>query len=81
MAAKIGIITHYYDKLGVGIVKLSRALKKGDPIKVTGSTTDFEQVVDEMQYDHKELESAKKGQEVGIKMDEKVREGDEVTSV
>ena len=78
--AKIGTITHYYDKLGVGIVKLDKALKKGDTIKITGGVTDFEQEVAEMQFDHKELATGKKGQDVGIKMDEKLREGDKVTS-
>ena len=31
-----------------------------------------------MQYDHKDIAEAKKGQEVGIKVVGKVREGDEV---
>lgn len=75
---KIGTVTHYYTNIGVGIVKLSGPLKVGDTVKFSGSTTDFEQAVTEMQYDHKDLEEAKSGQEVGIKVDDKVREGDEV---
>ncbi|OGH47934.1 MAG: hypothetical protein A3A51_00340 [Candidatus Levybacteria bacterium RIFCSPLOWO2_01_FULL_39_10] len=75
---KLGVITHYYDKLGVGIVKLEQDLKVGDKLKFQGNKTDFEQIVEQMQFDHKDIEEATKGQEVGIKLDEKVRDGDEV---
>ena len=50
---KIGEITHYYSNIEVGIIKLSDKLEVGDKIHVQGSTTDFEQDVAEMQYDHK----------------------------
>lgn len=75
---KIGTVNHYYTNLGVGIVKLARALKVGDTIRFEGSTTGFEQEVTSMQLEHKEVEKGKKGQEVGIKVDEKVRDGDDV---
>jgi putative protease len=75
---KIGEITHYFDKIGVAIVKLSAPLKVGDKIKVKGATTDFEQTVDSMQVDHQEVESAESGRELGIKVTEKAREGDDV---
>ena len=75
---KIGEITHYFDKIGVAIVKLSAPLKVGDTIKVKGATTDFEQTVDSMQVDHREVESAKSGDELGIKVADKAREGDDV---
>ena len=75
---KIGVVTHYYTGLGVGIVKLAGQLKVGDKLKFKGGTSDFEQEVSEMQFDHKEIKAGKKGQEVGIKVKDKVREGDEV---
>jgi len=78
MEKKIGEVTHYYGKIEVGIIKLSAALKVGDRIRIKGAHTDFQQTVDSMQYDHKPLETAKKGQEVGLKVKEKVHEGDEV---
>lgn len=73
---KVGVITHYYDKIGVGIVKFASPVKVGDTLKFSGSSTDFEQTVNQMQFDHKDIDFAKKGQEVGIKLDNKVREGD-----
>lgn len=78
---KIGEITHYFDKIGVAIIKLSAPLKVGDNIKVKGATSDFEQAIESMQVEHADVESAESGQELGIKVSEKAREGDEVLKV
>lgn len=78
MEKKIGEVTHYFGHIPAGIVKLSGKLSKGDTVHIKGSTTDFTQEVASMQVDHKDIDSAKKGDEVGIKIDERVREGDEV---
>lgn len=75
---KIGIVTHYFSHIGVGIIKLDGELKVGDKVKIEGHTTNFEQEISKMQFDHKDIEKGKKGQEVGIKIDNKVRDGDKV---
>jgi putative protease len=77
----IGEVTHYYGGLGVAIVKFKETVNKGEALHFKGAHTDFTQSVDSMQYDHKDIDSAKKGLEVGIKVSEKVREGDEVYRV
>lgn len=77
----IGMVTHYYGNIEVGIIKFNKAMKAGDMIRFKGATTDFEQAIKGMQYDHKEVPAAKKGQEVGMKVDDKVRDGDEVFEV
>ena len=74
----IGEVTHFFSGIQVAIVKFNREVKVGETVKFKGATTDFSQEIDSMQYDHKDIKSAKKGQEVGIKIREKVREGDEV---
>lgn len=74
----IGVVTHYFSHLEVAIVKFSKSIDVGAKIRFKGSTTDFEEPIKSMQYDHKPIETAKKGQEVGIKVGDKVREGDEV---
>ena len=74
----IGKITHYYDKIEVGIIELSAPLKVGDEIHIKGNDVDFNQVVESMQADHKSIEKAKKGDMVGLKMEEEVKEGNEV---
>lgn len=74
----IGVVTHYFNHLSVAIVKFKSPVSKGVKVKIKGHTTDIEQEIAEMQYDHKDIETAKKGQEVGIKVKDHVREGDEV---
>lgn len=69
----IGVVANYFDHVGVAAVKLETGLKKGDKIRVAGGLTDFEQTVDSMQIQHKVITEAKKGDDVGIKLKEKVR--------
>ena len=74
----IGTVTHFYGHLEVAIVKFNKAVPVGTRVRFKGATTDFEETIGSMQYDHKPIESAAKGQEVGIKVEGKVRDGDEV---
>jgi len=75
---QIGRITHYYSKIGVGIIELSGKISVGDNLHFKGNSTDFEEEVKTLQVDHEEVDSAKKGDQVGIKVPEKVRDGDKV---
>ncbi len=77
----IGKITHFYSNLGVAIIELLDSLAVGDRIKIKGATSDFEQDVDSMQIDREPIEKAKKGDIIGLKVGEKVREGDEVCKI
>ena len=70
---EIGVISHFYSKLSVGIIKLSDALKVGDTIHIKGAHDDFTQTIDSMQVDHKSVTEGKKGNEVGIKVTGKVQ--------
>ena len=74
----IGAVTHFYGDISVAIVKFKKVFKVGEKVHFKGATTDFKETVKSMQYDHKPIKVAKKGQEVGIKVGDKVREGDEV---
>ncbi|TSC95753.1 MAG: hypothetical protein Athens101410_340 [Parcubacteria group bacterium Athens1014_10] len=78
----IGKITHYFDKIGVAVLELTKAgLKVGETIHVTGHGADFTQAVGSMQVEHENVEKAKKGDAVGMKIDEPVKEGAEVYKV
>ena len=77
----IGEVTHYYGDLKVAVVKFSRGVEAGEKVHFKGATTDFEQALDSMQLDHKAIEEVKKGKEVGVKVKDKVRAGDEVYEV
>lgn len=78
---QIGIIRHYYSKIDVAVVDITGTLNVGDEIHVKGATTDFTVKVDSMQIEHKEVEKATKGQSIGLKVPEKVRESDIVYKV
>jgi len=75
---EVGEITHYYGHIQVAVVKVKDTLNKGDKVNIKGHTTDFEQKISSMQVDHKEIETAKKGQEIGMKVKETVRKGDKL---
>jgi len=78
----IGKITHYFTNIGVAVVEItSGGLKVGDKIHIKGGNTDFEQKVESMQVEHEGVEKAKKGEGVGLKVNEYAREGDEVYKV
>lgn len=79
---KIGKVTHYYDKIEVAIVELDGTLAVGDKVKfVRGGEDLFEQEVDSIQIEHEKVDSAKKGDVVGLKTKEMVKEGAEVFKV
>lgn len=77
---QVGSVTHYYDKIGVAIVKTTKTIKSGDKLRFGDEENGFEQTADSMQFDHKGIDEAKKGQEVGIKVEQKVKEGTPVYS-
>ncbi len=78
----IGRITHYFSHLSVGIIELTDGeLQVGDTIHIKGKHTDFTQTLDSMQIEHQNVTQAKKGKVVGIKVQEKVRENDQVFRV
>ncbi|MBO8182882.1 MAG: translation elongation factor-like protein [Archaeoglobus sp.] len=75
---EVGTVTHYFSKVGVAAVVLTKTLKKGDKIRIKGATTDFEQVVESMEIDRKPVDVAMPGDMVGIKVKERVRKKDKV---
>jgi translation elongation factor EF-1alpha len=77
----IGEVTHFYKNIGVAIVKFNTKVPAGTKVAFKGATTDFEETLASMQYDHKAIDEATKGKEVGVKVKEKVREGDLVYPV
>lgn len=75
---KIGEITHYFSKIGVAIIQLRGALSIGEKILIKGTTTHIEQDVTSMQIEQKDIIKAKRGQNIGLKVDGKVRKKDKV---
>ncbi len=77
----IGKITHYFGNIGVAVIELSGKLKVGETIRIIGGETDFTQTIDSMEIEHKKIEEAKKGNSVGLKTAQKVRDGYKVYKV
>ena len=79
----MGEITHYYDKIGVAVVKIAGGdLKVGDKVKLTDSQgEEFEQEIKSMQIEHAKIEIAKKGDEFGLKVDKSVKDKSAVVKV
>ena len=74
----IGKVTHYFDKISVAAIKLTGDLKSGDQIHLVGHGADFTQTVASMQVDGQEVTAAKAGDEIGLKVDSKAKEGVDV---
>ena len=79
---EIGKVTHYFTKIGVCVIEITKgSLKVGDKIQIKGSTTDLTMAVESMQVEHQNVEEATKGQSIGMKVTERVREHDVVYKI
>jgi len=78
----IGKVVHFFSHISVAVIKLTSPLSVGDSIRIVGGeNTDFNQTVDSMEVEHQKIKKARKGDEVGLKVKEKVREGYKVYKV
>ncbi len=78
---EVGRVTHFYPKISVAIVELKAPLSIGDKILIKGATTNFEQKVESMQIEHKDIERAEAGQIIGLKVNQRARENDKVYKI
>ncbi|MDP3974055.1 MAG: translation elongation factor-like protein [Candidatus Daviesbacteria bacterium] len=75
----IGKVVHYYDKLSVAIIDLEKGgLKVGDEVKFKRGDEEFSQKIESLQVDHKDVDSVKKGDSFGVKVDKPTKPGTEV---
>jgi putative protease len=79
---RIGTVLDYFAKIGVLAFRVEEeGLKVGETIHIKGHTTDFSEKVTSMQIDRANIEEAKVGDDVGIKVKDRVRKGDAVYKV
>jgi len=78
---QIGAISHYYSKIAVAVIDLTAKIAVGDTVRIKGMTSDFRQKVESMQIEHANVQNAGAGQSIGLKVTDKVREGDLVYKV
>jgi len=79
---KVGEVTHYFPHVKAAAVKLLKSgLKVGDHIYIKGHTTEFKERVLSIQLDHATIPQGKKGQEIGLLVKSRVRQGDKVYKI
>lgn len=78
---EIGVVDHFFSKISVGMIVLSGVLKVGDTIHIKGKQSDFSQAIESMRIEFDNVDEAKEGDKVGIKVDQPLSAGDKVYKV
>jgi putative protease len=81
MQILIGVVTHYYNHIGVAVLDVNGDLQVGDTVLFLGHTTDFSQTVGSMEIEHQRVQSVQAGMEVAVKVVGEVRRGDRVYKI
>jgi len=78
----IGRIVHYFPKVRAGVFKVAKGnINLGDRLHFKGHTTDFKQLITSMQINRVPIKQAKKGDEIGLLVDSRVRRRDLVYKI
>ena len=76
---EIGYVSKYFGQISVAAIEITaEELNIGDTIHIKGHTTDLNMEVNSIQIEHETVETAKKGDSIGIKVTEKARRKDKV---
>lgn len=81
MEIEVGKVTHFFTNISVAVIELKDKIAEGDKIHIKGATTDFMQKIESMQINHKPVKEAGYGQSIGLKVKDRVREGDIVYKI
>lgn len=76
---EVGFVEHWWDHISVAGIKITEGkIKVGDTLHFKGHTTDFQEKIASIHMEHEQKAEAGKGDEIGIKVREKVRDHDKV---
>ncbi len=79
---EVGVVEKYFAHPEVAAIKVTKGtISVGDTLHFKGHTTDFVQIVDSVEIEHEHVETAKVGDDIGIKVKERVRDHDAVYKV
>ena len=79
---QVAVIVKFFAKPSVAALEVTNGtIKVGDVLKYQGHTTDFTEEVTSLQIDNQAVEEAKKGDLVGVRVKERVRENDKVYKI
>jgi putative protease len=76
--AYVGDVVHYYNRIGVAVLQIVEPIRVGDMLQIVGYSTDFRQRVTSLQIEHESVEEAIPGQDVAMKVEQRVRRQDKV---
>ena len=71
-----GVVTHYFDKIKVASIKLGVDVEVGMKLQLTAESGPYKQKLKSMQINRENVEIATQGQEIGIKVNKKVKVGE-----
>ncbi len=78
----VGTVVHYFKGPGVAVVRVTDGmLGEGESFRVHGHTTDCTEPIASMDVNHQKVAQAKVGAEVAIKVNDRVRQHDQVFKV
>ena len=78
----VGVVDHWFGHIEVAGVEVTVGqLSVGDTVHISGHTTDFTEKIESMQIEGESVLNASKGDQVGIKVSDRVRAGDSVYRV
>jgi len=79
---QVGVVVKFFAKPSVAALEISQGtIQKGDMLKYKGHTTDFTETIASMEVDNQPVDQAKAGDLIGVKVSERVREGDKVYKI
>ncbi len=78
---EIGKVSDFFARPVVAGIDLTAPLKVGEKIHIKGYTTDLELIVESMQINNVDVEEGKPGDAVGLKVPDRVRQGDQIYKV
>ena len=77
----IGKVSDFFAHPVVAGIELTGTLKLGDKIHIKGHTTDMELIIESMQINNVDVQEAKAGDSIGVKLSDRARRGDTVYKV
>lgn len=78
---RVGTVTHFFDHLSVAVLQLSQPISVGDTLHFLGHATDFKQAVASLQIEHRSVTQGKPGEDVAVKVAQRVHPNDAVFKV
>jgi putative protease len=78
---RIGHVTHYFDRVGVAVLSLTDWIRVGDTVHILGHSTDFQLKVTSLQIEHQPVSQAGPGQDVALKVNQRVHADDAVFKI